>query len=43
MREHYVRNGFYRTEDVARVLGDPRRPFEGRARDDLLLASKIAG
>jgi hypothetical protein len=43
MREHYVRTGFYRAEDVTRVLGDPRQPFVGRGRDDLLVASKIAG
>jgi len=43
MREHYLRTGFYRTEDVRRILGDPRHPFEGRALDNLVLASRIKG
>lgn len=42
MREHYQVAGFYRAEDLERVLGNPRLTFEGRSSDDLLAASMIA-
>jgi hypothetical protein len=43
MHEHYRRAGYYRPQDLERVLGDPRQKFEGKASDNLLAASKIAG
>ncbi len=42
MREHYVRTGFYRAQDVQRLLGDPRKSFQGRPLDDLAMASRIS-
>jgi hypothetical protein len=43
MRDHYVRTGFYRAQDIQRVLGHPTKSFQGGGVDDLALASKIGG
>jgi hypothetical protein len=40
MREHYRRAGFYRPEDLAKILGNPRSSFEGKPIDWLMLACK---
>jgi hypothetical protein len=42
MREHYQVTGFYRPQDLERILGNPRSSFEGKPCDDLLAASMIA-
>lgn len=36
MHEHYRDNGFYRAEDVQRVLGDPRECVEVKSSTDLM-------
>jgi len=40
MHEHFRENGFYRAEDITRVLGDPRECVEVRATTDLSQFSK---
>lgn len=36
MHEHYSRTGSYRTEDLDRVLGDPRKQVSGETATDLV-------
>jgi len=35
MHEHFRQHGFYRAEDLQRVLGDPRECVEVRSTNDL--------
>jgi hypothetical protein len=41
MHEHFRENGFYRAEDLQRVLGDPRECVEVKASTDLMQFSRI--
>lgn len=34
MHEHYRQNGFYRAQDLERVLGDPREHLEVKTSDE---------
>ena len=42
MHEYHRRTGLYRTEDLNRVLGDPRHQVSGQACDDFALACGIS-
>ena len=46
MHEHYRQNGFYRAQDLERVLGDPREHLEVKTSDEeanQLHCQKITG
>ncbi|HEV8621126.1 MAG TPA: hypothetical protein VGQ79_08900 [Nitrospiraceae bacterium] len=40
MHKHFGENGFYRAEDLQRVLGDPRESVQVKASNDLLQLSR---
>jgi hypothetical protein len=40
MQEHFRANGYYRAEDLARVLGDPRETVQISAGSDFQLAAR---
>lgn len=40
MHKHYGENGFYRADDLQRVLGDPRESVQVQACTDVLQSSR---
>lgn len=40
MNEYFRKNGYFRAEDVQRILGDAAQSFELRATSDLSLMAK---
>jgi hypothetical protein len=43
MHIHYQKTGLYRTRDLDRVLGDPRKQVSGEVSSDISLASRLSG
>jgi hypothetical protein len=43
MQAHFSRTGFYRAEDLNRVLGDPRRGVSMPVASDQAAAAKLQG
>jgi hypothetical protein len=43
MHTHYQKTGLYRTRDLDRVLGDPRKQVSGEVSSEISLASRLAG
>jgi hypothetical protein len=41
MREHYHQTGAYRTSDLDRVLGDPRKQISGEAPEEFVGACRM--
>lgn len=41
MQSFHSRNGFYRPQDLGKLLGNPLDPVESERPSDLVLASKI--
>lgn len=42
MQSFHSKNGYYRPQDLGKLLGDPLDPVEGEGQAELVFASKIA-